>query len=198
MTDFIAMTVSLVVYRIVSILVGALVVFLGYKLFLFGVYEKAGELQAVWGAKKLILKQALPGTLFALFVAGIISLALWRGIDLQRVHEIAAKHTESSPIVAHRIQTPASASASSPRHLPPNDKKQSQTLPLRRNISEVRPIIEKSLKGDAVTDEERKKVQQWFGQEELYSDSIHGVAQENRPIITCVDKDGNIFPCTIG
>lgn len=68
-------------YRIVSLFVGLGFAFMGYKLFMHGVFDKAGELQAAWGEKKLLLKQAAPGTFFSLFGTVIIVIALWKGLS---------------------------------------------------------------------------------------------------------------------
>jgi hypothetical protein len=56
--------------------------YLGYKLFVQGVYERAGELKAAWGDKNLVLKQAAPGTFFALFGVAVIAISIFRGTGL--------------------------------------------------------------------------------------------------------------------
>ena len=85
MTEFILGIVVIVVYRAFTIACGLVIVYLGFVLFRLGVYEKAGELKAVWGSKNLSLKQAAPGTFFALFGAAIIASTVWRGLDFESV-----------------------------------------------------------------------------------------------------------------
>ncbi|MCH7519942.1 MAG: hypothetical protein IH964_13080 [Candidatus Dadabacteria bacterium] len=79
---------SLILYRIITIAIGFLIVYLGYRLFRLGVYEKAGDLKAVWGENQLILKQAAPGTFFVLFGAIVISFSIWKGINIDQIEEI--------------------------------------------------------------------------------------------------------------
>jgi len=64
-------------------LVGLAFCILGYKLFVKGVYEKGGELKAAWGDKNLALKQAGPGTFFALFGLLTVGIGIWRDTGLQ-------------------------------------------------------------------------------------------------------------------
>lgn len=70
-------------YRLSNMAVGALFAWMGYRLFLSGVYEKAGDLKAAWGDKNLVLKQAAPGTFFAMFGTFVICIGLWRGMDVE-------------------------------------------------------------------------------------------------------------------
>ena len=71
-------------YRIVALLVGFGFAVLGYRLFLRGVFERAGDLKAAWGDKNLILKQASPGTFFALFGAFIIAVTILSKFEIER------------------------------------------------------------------------------------------------------------------
>ena len=66
-----------------SILCGLAIVYFGFRLFRLGFFEKAGELQIAWGSKYLTLKQAAPGTVFAIFGAGIILAAVWQGLEFK-------------------------------------------------------------------------------------------------------------------
>ncbi|QDT40716.1 hypothetical protein Pan241w_07740 [Gimesia alba] len=92
-------------YRIVSLIVGLGFAYMGYKLFLHGVFDKAGELQAAWGEKKLLLKQAAPGTFFSLFGTVIIVVALWKGLSFGLENGLAGltEQTTSFKAVGHGI-----------------------------------------------------------------------------------------------
>jgi hypothetical protein len=121
--DFRILTL-LVCYHVVTLLIGLVLAYLGYLLFRSGVFEKAGDLKAAWGDKHLTLKQAAPGTFFALFGTIVMSVSLWRGIDFsehmgptRRVSAVAADaplaaaaptQNESAPPANH---TPVSDSA---------------------------------------------------------------------------------------
>jgi hypothetical protein len=73
------------IYRIITIIVGLLIIYLGYRLFSLGVYEKTGELKAAWGEKNLILKQAAPGIFFVLGGAFIIIFSMWKGLNIDKI-----------------------------------------------------------------------------------------------------------------
>lgn len=92
-------------YRIVSLIVGLGFAYMGYKLFLHGVFDKAGELQAAWGEKKLLLKQAAPGTFFSLFGTVIIVVALWKGLSFGLENGLAGltEQTTSFNATGHGI-----------------------------------------------------------------------------------------------
>lgn len=84
MSEFTYTATLVILYRIVTALSGLAIVYLGYLLFKIGVFEKPAELKASWGDKNLLLKQAAPGTFFALFGAAVIMASLWRGVTFDR------------------------------------------------------------------------------------------------------------------
>ena len=72
---------SLTSYKIASLLVGSAFAYMGYRLFISGIWGHAGELKTEFGDNKLVLKKAAPGTFFALFGAIIISITLYIGLE---------------------------------------------------------------------------------------------------------------------
>lgn len=76
--------VSLTIYRGLALLTGLVFGVMGYKLFVKGVFDKAGDLKAAWGERNLILKQASPGTFFALFGAAIITVTVLSDFQVKR------------------------------------------------------------------------------------------------------------------
>ena len=114
MTEFIQGIAVIVLYRIVTIVCGLVIVYLGFVLFRLGVYEKAGELKAVWGTKNLTLKQAAPGTFFALFGACVIAVTVWRGLDFSSISG------SNSTIVAASPSAPSAKSTDTAWHSRPN------------------------------------------------------------------------------
>jgi len=88
MSEFQILVLSLSAYKLVTLLIGLVFGYFGYRLFVLGVYEKAGELKTTWGDKNLILKQASPGTFFALFGIVLIATALIKGLAIERVKEL--------------------------------------------------------------------------------------------------------------
>lgn len=74
---------SLAVYKIACLLVGALCIVLGYHLLVRGIVSNPGEFEVALGKDlKLILKRATPGTLFALFGAGIVVYTISIGFEI--------------------------------------------------------------------------------------------------------------------
>jgi hypothetical protein len=84
MEDLDSIAAMLIFFRTIALLVGAMLLFLGYKLFKIGYFEKAGELQAVWGNRQFILKQVAPGVFFALFGTVILCVGIWKPISVNR------------------------------------------------------------------------------------------------------------------
>ena len=69
------------VYKIVSMCVGLLFGYMGYRLFMSGIWGKAGNLDAEFRDIKLVVKQAAPGTFFALFGTIIVAFSVFTGIS---------------------------------------------------------------------------------------------------------------------
>ncbi len=71
------------IYKVVTMLVGLAFAFMGYKLFVHGIFEQAGELSTKWENRGLVLRKATPGTFFVLFGTVIICVSLMRGFVLE-------------------------------------------------------------------------------------------------------------------
>ena len=76
------------IYKLASLSVGMLTIYLGYSLFIKGIYAGAGDLLAKSkGGSDAIpeievtLKKAAPGTFFALFGMLVIAFTLMQGIS---------------------------------------------------------------------------------------------------------------------
>ena len=74
-----AFTITMM-YRMSLVLVGGWIVFMGYRLFTTGMFESASDLKLAWGENYLVLKQAAPGTIFALFGAAILAFSIFKGV----------------------------------------------------------------------------------------------------------------------
>lgn len=74
---------SLTSYKIASLLSGCAFAYMGYRLFMSGIWGHAGELTTEFGDNKLVLKKAAPGTFFATFGAIIISVTLYKGLEFK-------------------------------------------------------------------------------------------------------------------
>ncbi|MFQ5964932.1 MAG: hypothetical protein ACE5KZ_11695 [Candidatus Scalinduaceae bacterium] len=99
----IAIIFSLAAYKIVSLLVGLSFSYMGFKLFIAGIWGKAGELDAQFGENKLILKKAAPGTFFVLFGTIIVGLTIWRGLEYKNIIE-KLPHTPVPHSSSHMLE----------------------------------------------------------------------------------------------
>ena len=80
MSDIHTMLMALTIYKVVTVLTGLGFAFLGYRLFIHGIFTEAGELRTNWDNRGLVLRKAAPGTFFALFGVIIVCVSLWRGL----------------------------------------------------------------------------------------------------------------------
>jgi len=88
MSEFVQTTMVVAFFRLITVLCGLGALFMGYRLFTLGVYEHAGDLKAAWGDRNLLMKQAAPGTFFALFGAAIVVSGIYAGLGIARTQEI--------------------------------------------------------------------------------------------------------------
>jgi hypothetical protein len=75
---------TLVVYRIVTLLVGFGSIVLGYRLFCRGLYDQGGDLQVKAGDTGLVLQKVGPGIFFALFGTAVIIASVWNAPSFTR------------------------------------------------------------------------------------------------------------------
>jgi hypothetical protein len=68
-------------YKLSSLAVGLIVIFLGYNLFRIGFVKPAGDLQAWSGDRSIELTHAAPGVFFALFGAFVIGVTIYKGLQ---------------------------------------------------------------------------------------------------------------------
>ncbi len=75
--------VALTSYKLASLFVGSVFAYMGYRLFMAGVWGDAGDVEAQFQDNKLVVKRAAPGTFFALFGAIVISVTIFKGLQLK-------------------------------------------------------------------------------------------------------------------
>lgn len=64
-----------VLYKVITLSVGLLCTYMGYRLLLKGIFDGGSDITAAWNNnKKLIIKRASPGIIFALIGFGIITI----------------------------------------------------------------------------------------------------------------------------
>ena len=101
MTEYVQVLIVANVYRILCLLTGMVFGYLGYRLFVVGVFEKAGELKAALGDKHFTLKQVGPGVFFALFGVLIAGVGGLRSIDLTRSTPVHPNTSGAQPPLAN-------------------------------------------------------------------------------------------------
>jgi len=74
-----SLMLSLTIDKAVTILAGLAFAFMGYRLFVHGIFGEAGASNPSWENRSLVLKKAAPGTFFALIGTIIVCISLWRG-----------------------------------------------------------------------------------------------------------------------
>lgn len=102
--------IAITSYKLMSLLIGFGLSYMGYKLFITGVWGDAGGLEAQLRDSKLVLKRAAPGTFFALFGVVVICFTIFKGLEFKNIG-----NTVSSEIV---IDTKEDKENELPKKLP--------------------------------------------------------------------------------
>jgi hypothetical protein len=87
-------------FKILSITFGFVIVFLGYILLRIGVYEKVGEIEAVWKDMRLLIKRASAGTVLVVLGGFALIFSIVQGIKYKTQEGPSGS---SSEIQAHHI-----------------------------------------------------------------------------------------------
>lgn len=99
-------------YKSVVILVGLVCVILGYKLLMRGIFPSNSEIVVGWDEnKKLVLKRASPGIIFALIGFGIIGLSVGFGA-----------YTETNVASGSSATKQVNADNPNEKDIPPNER----------------------------------------------------------------------------
>ena len=83
MDIYIAQIISITIYKLASLATGIALSYMGYKLFMAGVWGNAGDAEGVFGNNKLVIKRAAPGTFFILMGAIVIGLTIANGMSFK-------------------------------------------------------------------------------------------------------------------
>jgi len=93
------------IFRYLLIPAGLGVIYMGYRLFVLGYFEKSGELEAKFGPHHLIIKQAAPGVFFAVLGAFIIATGVFRRMEIS-VPIVAGSGTGRKAAMSDAYQIP--------------------------------------------------------------------------------------------
>jgi len=75
--------ISTLIYKLFSLCSGTLVCYLGYKLFIKGIFESSANIDAQFQDGRIALKKASPGIVFVLLGSTIIIFTITRGIEIR-------------------------------------------------------------------------------------------------------------------
>ncbi|MFM2368101.1 MAG: hypothetical protein RL619_397 [Bacteroidota bacterium] len=76
------MVLSLTLYKLACLATGLSILYMGYRLFMAGIYNQSGDMEATFKNIRMVVKSAAPGIFFALFGTIVISIAISRGLEL--------------------------------------------------------------------------------------------------------------------
>ena len=71
----------LTLYRVSTLLAGLALTWMGYRLFLAGLVNQAGDVEAGAHRFRLVLKRAAPGTVFVVLGATVMMAGVWKGLS---------------------------------------------------------------------------------------------------------------------
>ena len=75
--------IAITSYKIISLFVGLIFTYMGYRLFMAGVWGEAGDVEAKFKDTKVIIKRAAPGTFFALFGTIIVCFVVFKELRFE-------------------------------------------------------------------------------------------------------------------
>lgn len=96
--------ISARLYKISCLALSAGFCWLGYRLFSQGLWGSGGDLNAKFKDLSLVLRNAAPGTFFAVLGAGIAVATVWRGFDI--AHDTSQQQANIKPVMATEFQHP--------------------------------------------------------------------------------------------
>ena len=103
MDSGVALILGFTIYKVASVACGAFVCWLGYKLFLSGLWNPSGDVEAKFHSISLVIKSAAPGTFFAVLGMSLSLVAVYRGYDLNLGQGLLATemkpHVNAKPIL---------------------------------------------------------------------------------------------------
>lgn len=120
MSENIAIILSVTSYKLVSLLVGLLFAWMGYRLFMAGVWGESGDMDASLKDFRVTMKKAAPGTFFALFGTVVISFTLFKGLEFSNVTRPVAGPNGSGTQVDSSNLTAGRSSNDSEQHFQVN------------------------------------------------------------------------------
>jgi hypothetical protein len=79
----IAAIASIAIYKLASLATGTALAYMGYRLFMAGMWGKAGDVDIQFKENKLLIRKAAPSTFFTVAGALVIALTLFKGLGFK-------------------------------------------------------------------------------------------------------------------
>ena len=76
--------IAVLLFKLASISAGVFFAWMGYRLFMSGIWGNAGELEANYKNTKLVLTGAAPGTFFTVLGAVIVVCSVYTGFEIRK------------------------------------------------------------------------------------------------------------------
>jgi len=70
-------------YKITCLVIGLIIIFLGFRLFMRGIFNESGDVEGGWKDLKIIVRKAAPGTYFVIFGSLLIGLTVYKGLSTE-------------------------------------------------------------------------------------------------------------------
>ncbi len=91
-----AVIVSVTIYKLASLATGTSLAYMGYRLFVAGIWGRAGDVDVQFKETSLLIRKAAPGTFFTVAGAIVIALTLFKGLGYETERQNLRTHVERS------------------------------------------------------------------------------------------------------
>ena len=82
MNTEISITFAMLLYKVSSLVAGLAAIWMGYRLFMAGIWGQAGDIEGRFKETNVVVKQAAPGTVFALVGMVIVCFVVFKGMNI--------------------------------------------------------------------------------------------------------------------
>ena len=99
----ITIILSVTGYKITCLIVGLIISYMGFKLFMAGILGGSSDMNLDFKGYKLFIKKTAPGTFFALFGTAVIGFTIYKGLELESSQNIKFLQKEDATSIEKSI-----------------------------------------------------------------------------------------------
>jgi hypothetical protein len=158
MTEYVQVLIVANLFRLFALVTALIFAYLGYRLYVQGVFEKAQEVKAAFGAAHLTLRQVAPGVVFGIAAVVIAILGVVRPIVIDRVQSYSATVQEAGLEPSNSLKVMEAAQDPSPDPVPAGKK---------GKLPSLKSVLDKLKNRDELTPEDRLLIQRQLQKEQL-------------------------------